>query len=45
MALVFTIVAISQKLNDAKKYFQEIKDDFPKSNEANLIDIKLEQVK
>ena len=33
------------KLNDAKKYFQEIKDDFPKSNEANLIDIKLEQVK
>ena len=32
-------------LNAAKKYFQEIKDDFPKSNEANLIDIKLEQVK
>ena len=33
------------KLNAAKKYYQEIKDDFPKSNEANLIDIKLEQVK
>ena len=33
------------KLNAAKKYYQEIKDVFPKSNEANLIDIKLEQVK
>ena len=33
------------KLNAAKKYYQKIKDDFPKSNEANLIDIKLEQVK
>ena len=33
------------KLNAAKKYYQEIKDDFPKSNEASLIDIKLEQVK
>ena len=33
------------KLNAAKKYYQEIKDDFPKSNESNLIDIKLEQVK
>ena len=33
------------KLSDAKKYFQEIKDNYPKSNEGNLIDIKLEQVK
>ncbi len=33
------------KLNRSAKYFQEIKEDFPKSNEANLIDIRLEQVK
>ena len=33
------------KLSEAKKYFQEIKDNYPKSNEGNLIDIKLEQVK
>ena len=33
------------KLNRSAKYFQEIKEDFPKSNEANLIDVRLEQVK
>ena len=31
--------------NKAAKYYQEIKDDYPKSNEANLIDVRLEQVK
>ena len=33
------------KLNKSIKFFEEIKKDFPKSNEANLIDVRLEQVK
>ena len=33
------------QFNKAERFFQEIKDDYPKSNEANLIDIRLEQVK
>ena len=39
---------LAKELNNyskAAKYFQEIKDDFPKSSEANLIDIRIEQVK
>ena len=39
---------LAKELNNyskAKKYFQEIKNDFPKSSEANLIDIRIEQVK
>ena len=33
------------QFNKAERFFQEIKDDYPKSNEANLIDVRLEQVK
>ena len=33
------------KLSKAEKFYKEIKVDFPKSNEANLIDIRLQQVK
>ena len=33
------------KLNKSVKFYEEIKKDFPKSNEANLIDVRLEQVK
>ena len=39
---------LAKELNNyskAIKYFQEIKNDFPKSSEANLIDIRIEQVK
>ena len=39
---------LAKQLNNyskAAKYFQEIKNDFPKSSEANLIDIRIEQVK
>ena len=39
---------LAKELNNyskAAKYFQEIKNDFPKSSEANLIDIRIEQVK
>ena len=39
---------LAKELNNyskALKYFQEIKNDFPKSSEANLIDIRIEQVK
>jgi len=39
---------LAKELNNFSKslrFYQEIKDDFPKSNEANLIDIRLEQVK
>ena len=34
-----------KQFNKAERFFKEIKDDYPKSNEANLIDIRLEQVK
>ena len=33
------------KFSKAEKFYKEIKVDFPKSNEANLIDIRLQQVK
>ena len=33
------------KPNKSVKFYEEIKKDFPKSNEANLIDVRLEQVK
>ena len=39
---------LAKELNNyskAEKYFKEIKNDFPKSSEANLIDIRIEQVK
>ena len=39
---------LAKELNSyskAEKYFKEIKNDFPKSSEANLIDIRIEQVK
>jgi tetratricopeptide (TPR) repeat protein len=39
---------LAKELNNyskAEKYFKEIKNDVPKSSEANLIDIRIEQVK